>query len=320
MSNIRDIAKLAQVSVATVSRVLNNHPYVKDEKRRAVWQAVQELDYQQNINAVHLSKGKTFVIGVVLPYINHPYFSRLLEGIADGAEANGYKLMVIQTNYQVDKEVEALDMLRLKQVDGVIFTSRNSPWHILKEYRAYGPVVVCENKMDNQISTIYIDHYQAFQRGMELLIQKGHRKIGYCIGRRKGSNSQKRHEAYRDQLGKIGEAVTEKWIFERCLHMEDGARVLREWRDMKEAPTALVVTNDLVAAGIILEAEKLGVSIPDNLAVIGFDDQPLAEALQITTIQLPLPTIGKEAFQQATQDVKVIHKSLPFELVERKTV
>ena len=89
MSNIRDIAKLANVSVTTVSRVLNNHPYVKEDKRKAVWEAVEQLDYQQNINAVHLSKGKTSVMGVVLPYIKQPYFRRLLEGIADAAESDG---------------------------------------------------------------------------------------------------------------------------------------------------------------------------------------------------------------------------------------
>ncbi|MFG6119767.1 LacI family DNA-binding transcriptional regulator [Thalassobacillus sp. B23F22_16] len=319
MSNIRDIAKLANVSVTTVSRVLNNHPYVKEDKRKAVWEAVEQLDYQQNINAVHLSKGKTSVIGVVLPYINHPYFSRLLEGIADAAESDGYKLMVIQTNYEAEKEIEALDMLRLKQVDGVIFTSRNSPWHVLKEYRTYGPVVACENKLDEEISTIFIDHYQAFQLGMNVLMEKGHRKIGYCISRRKGSNSQKRHAAYCDQLEKLGEPVRDEWIFEKCLHMKDGARVLQEWTKLEDAPTALVVTNDLVASGLLLEAEKMGITVPEKLAIVGFDDQPLAEALQITTIRLPLHEIGAEAFRQAKSD-QVVHKALPFRLIERKTV
>ncbi|MER2256753.1 MAG: LacI family DNA-binding transcriptional regulator, partial [Priestia megaterium] len=112
MTNIRDIAKKAGVSVSTVSRVLNHHPYVKEEKRRLVEQVIHELNYEQNINAVHLSKGKTNMIAVVLPFINHPYFSLLLEGVASQALEKHYQLVICQTNYDVKKEEEALHMLK----------------------------------------------------------------------------------------------------------------------------------------------------------------------------------------------------------------
>ncbi|MFD1019197.1 LacI family DNA-binding transcriptional regulator [Thalassobacillus hwangdonensis] len=320
MPNIRDLAIHAKVSVSTVSRVLNGHPYVKEEKREAVWQAVEALNYQQNINAVHLSKGKTEVIGVILPYINHPYFGRLLEGIADEAEVCGYKLMLIQTNYERDKELEALDMLRLKQVDGLIFTSRTIEWEALMEYRGYGPIVACENKHDSSISTVFIDHYEAFKEAMEFLIEKGHQKIGYCIGRREGSNSRRRHQAYVDVMKGAGIAFDEGWIFDHCLYMDDGERVVKEWRKLASAPTALLVTNDVVAAGITLEAQRRGVKIPGDLAVVGFDNQPLAKTLDLTTVELPLYIIGKEAFRISIGNGEVAHVEKPFRLIRRNTV
>src|SRR5690606_34576394 len=104
-------AKMAGVSVTTVSRVLNNHPYVSEEKRAAVLQAMERVNYQRNINAVHLSTGKTLLIGVAVPFTNHPYFGLLVEGIANEAIKNNYKLVLFQTNYEKDREIEALKML-----------------------------------------------------------------------------------------------------------------------------------------------------------------------------------------------------------------
>ncbi|HWO97572.1 MAG TPA: LacI family DNA-binding transcriptional regulator [Bacillus sp. (in: firmicutes)] len=320
MSNIRDIASLANVSVTTVSRVLNNHPYVSQEKREAVWQAMKQMNYQKNINAVHLSKGKTNVIGVVIPHIYHPYFSLLLEGIAQEAQLNEYKLMIIQTNYEAKKEMEALDMLKHKQVDGVVITSRESSLEVIMEYVGYGPVVLCEEIDEKEISSVCIDHYHAFKDAMNFLIEKGHRHIGYCINRTEGKSSLKRREAYMNVLQGIGEPLREEWIFKDCLFIEDGERVVEEWVNLQHRPTALLVTNDSVAAGIIIECKKRGIRVPSDLAIIGFDNEPIAKALNITTMELPLRKIGQKAFQQCLREEAISHIVLPYKLVERETM
>ena len=116
MTTIKVIAKMAGVSVTTVSRVLNNHPYVSKDKREAVLEAVRVSNYQQNINAVHLSKGKTQMIGVVLPFSDHPYFALLLKGIAKQALDHNFKLLLFQTDYRESMELEALQMLKQKQM------------------------------------------------------------------------------------------------------------------------------------------------------------------------------------------------------------
>ncbi|NHM31567.1 LacI family DNA-binding transcriptional regulator [Neobacillus terrae] len=320
MGNIRDIAKLAKVSVTTVSRVLNNHPYVSAEKKEAVIKAIDDLNYHKNMNAVHLSKGKTNIIGVVLPFINHPYFSSILEGIALEAQLQHYKIMIIQTNYKQEKEKEALELLRQKQLDALIITSRSLPLENYSLFKEYGKIIMCMNAMDNDFSSVFINHFEAFHIGLTHLTESGHRKIGYAVGRRVGTNSHARYIAYKEFLSQIEEKPREEWIFSGCLTIEDGKRIAREWNQLEEKPTALILTNDLVAAGCILECRKLGISIPGELAIIGFENHEISDLLDITTIELPLGLMGRNAFNQILQSNKVQQIEIPYRLIKRKTV
>lgn len=304
MANIREIAKLAGVSVSTVSRVLNDYPYVKEEKRKAVWEAVDKLNYKKNINAVHLAKGKTCIVGVMLPYVNHPYFGMILEGISEEALRYGYHLLLFQTNYDVHKELEALEMLRMKQVDGLIICSHTTSLKIIEAYTEDGPIVLCEDVKEQKFLSVYINHYEAFTLGMSYLIEKGHKKIGYCIGRTTGTNSQDRKAAYHDALQKINEQPKEEWMFDHCLYIDDGKRVVTKLLSMDEKPTALLVSSDQVAAGIVLWGRNHGLNIPNDLAVVSFDNHPISEALNITTIDLPLSLMGKRAFQMVYDCLK----------------
>lgn len=319
MTNIRDIAKKAGVSVSTVSRVLNHHPYVKEEKRRLVEQVIHELNYEQNINAVHLSKGKTNMIAVVLPFINHPYFSLLLEGVASQALEKQYQLVICQTNYDVKKEEEALHMLKTKQVDGVIICSRASSWSTVEYYQQYGPIAVCENVQNRSIRSVYVDHYAAFKQALLYLKEKGYTDIGYCIGRMTGTNSQQRQQAYKEYIKGINQPYHSEWVFQGCLNVTDGEKVVKKLVQMKDRPQALLVTNDQVAIGIKAQCEQAGILVPGDLAIIGFDNHPLSSYLQITTIELPLKEMGETLFtlvgNKATQKIE-----LPFRFIERKSV
>jgi LacI family transcriptional regulator, repressor for deo operon, udp, cdd, tsx, nupC, and nupG len=325
MANIREIAKLAGVSVATVSRVLNHYPYVKEEKRQAVWKAVEKLNYTKNINAVHLAKGKTSIIGVILPYVNHPYFSSIVDGISQEALRHGYHFLLFQTNYDVQKELEALEMLRVKQVDGLIICSRTISWEMLKLYQEDGPIILCEDAKSCEMSSVSIDHYEAFMLGMNYLIAKGHRKIGYCIGRTSGTNSERRDAAYRDALQNIDASPREEWIFDHCLEIADGARIVKALLSMEDKPTALLVASDQVAAGIVLWGQKNGLQVPENLAIVSFDNHPIAEALGITTVDLPLLSMGQKAFQLIHdcfigKTTTNQNEQLPVRLIERFSV
>lgn len=320
MANIKKIAQISGVSVTTVSRVLNNHPYVSEDKRRAVEKAIKESDYQRNLNAVHLSKGETMLIGVVVPFTNHPYFGLLVEGIANEAVKNNYKLVLFQTNYEKVSETEALEMLKHKQIDALIICSRNCAWEAINNYVPYGTIIVCEDGRGRSVSSTYVDHYKSFSIALEYLHNKGHRKIGYCVGRKIGTSSQQREQAYKDFLEKINEPFEPKNIFYGCLNFEDGQEVVKQLMDMSNPPSALLVTNDQVAAGILTCCKEEEISVPDELALIGFDNQPISKVMNITTLEIPLVEMGRKLMLQAIDHANISHEEISIKLIERKTV
>ena len=325
MANIKDIAKMAGVSVTTVSRVLNDHPYVSEEKRKAVIEIVEKLNYSQNANAVHLSKGKTNIVGVILPYINHPCFDAMVGGMMEVALAHNYRVLLCQTNYNKKEEMKSLHMLKTKQLDGLIICSRANDWETIEPYASYGAIIACEDNDISNISSVYTNHSAAFQLGMDYLIEKGYKKIGYCTGRKLGPSSQKRFDVYKQQLQSIDEEVNEEWIFTECFTLEDGVKVAHKLKEMQDLPGALIVAGDEVAIGVMTEVEKLGIQVPEDLAIIGFDNQPISQVLQLTTIDQNLKEIGKTAFEMLHRKVndessKQEKLEIPYELVERSTV
>ena len=319
MTNIKDLAKIAEVSVTTVSRVLNNHPYVSEEKRSAVFKAIKATNYNRNINAVHLSRGKTKLIGVVLPFSDHPYFSLLLKGIAKQALVHNYYLVLFQTDYMEKKEVEALQMLKEKQIDGLIICSRTCEMQLIEEHQQFGPIVLSEDVKEKIISTTFVNHYEIFFNALEYLYQKGHRKIGYSIGRRSGSSSFNRELAYREFHEKYDLPYIPEYIIDECFYFEDGEKVINEMKNMATPPTALLVTGDQVAAGIVICCQQQQISIPNDLAICGFDNQPIAKMMNITTIEIPVVEMGENLFLQ-TINKDITNKEIEVKLIERGTV
>lgn len=324
LTNIRKIAEIAGVSVSTVSRVLNNHPYVNEKKRREILAIIEELNYTQNVNAIHLVRGKTNVIGVLLPHVHNQYYSAIIEGVSSGVAKQNYNMMLCQTSYSAEKEIEILNMLKMKKLDGVIICSKMNDCKSIEEYVNFGPVVTCEETVSNVISSVHIDHHKVFSLGMKYIMERGHRQIGYCIGRSSSVNSQKRIQAYKEALEKMSLTSYESWKFTDCFTVEDGRAVLRKWLQLKVKPTALLVSCNHIAAGIVTEAKKHGVRVPKDLAIIGCDDQEVADILGITTIAHSSKAVGMEAFEmlyEKIMDEKVERKDkelLP-QLIERTT-
>ncbi|SDX21602.1 LacI family DNA-binding transcriptional regulator [Paenibacillus sp. PDC88] len=327
MANVKSIAKLAGVSVTTVSRVLNNHPYVNEATRQKVQHIMEKEGYRPNSSAVHLIKGHTDRVGVIVPN-NHPYFQAILSGVMDEAAKSGYGTLLYQSRYETQEEHKALQLLSTKQIDGLLFCSRALELEAIAAYAKYGPIVTCEYTENEQIAAVYTDHYEAFQKGIQYLIQHGHRAIGYCVGRPDSASSQARYLAYKTLLHEQGEVLHPEWIFTDCTEIKDGIRVIDTLMKMEERPTALLVTGDEAAAGVILRAQALGLRIPEDLAIIGFDNLPISEALGLTTIDQHLQEIGREAFRTFynSRNVEVKDNApssktvIPFELVERSSV
>ncbi|MDO8224741.1 LacI family DNA-binding transcriptional regulator [Bacillus cabrialesii] len=321
MANIKDIAEKAGVSVTTVSRVINNHPYVSDNKRNRVLEAMEALEYTRNIHAVHLSKGCSNMIGVVLPTISLPYFAELIAGIADAAAESGIHLSLFQTSYDVQKEIFALSQLKQRQVDGLIFCSKALADEKLMEWE--GPILLCQNSDISRFPTISIPHQQAFRYGLDYLIAKGHKKIAICLARKKGMNSHFRIKAYKEALEEIGEVLREDWVVEKAITINDGKALFHKWKKWKEKPTAIFVANDQVSAGLLLEARAQLVKVPDELAILSVDNHEISQALDITTIDILTKEMGKQAFamlKKRIQGQSIEKKVLDYRLIERSTV
>lgn len=327
MANIKQIAEAAGVSVATVSRVLNHHPYVSESKRRAVEEAIVRLAYSRNMNAVHLIKGMTRTIGVILPQINHPYFSQMIEGIAQKALEHNYQLMLCQTNYQLEEELKVLHMLRDKQIDGIIVCSRSISLEQLEAHASYGPIVLCEALQDRNspLSSVYLDHYISFQKAIHYLWNKGYYGIGFTLYRHNSPNSLRRQQAYKDTLHALGGQPRKEWILTNQIGIQDGVHVAEWFIQLKERPTALLITGDDIAAGFLIAAQHQGIRIPEDVAVIGFDNQPIADVLNITSIDTYRREVGSRAFDIAYQQIygqiqAPIVEEFGFHMIERGTV
>lgn len=325
MANIKEIARMAGVSVTTVSRVLNNHPYVSKEKRTAVLNTIKELDYTRNMNAVHLITGRTGAVAVILPYISAFYFSIMVNGIAHEALLSQYRLILCQSNYLPEEELKVLEMLRHKEIDGVIIVSTALQPEVIEEYTVYGPVVTCQDSGERRYSSVYIEHYAAFRQGLEYLTGKGYRSIGYCEGRQNGSSASIRQTAYHQFIAEHGLPFEEEWMIYDCTTEEDGAAAAQSLLKMAARPEAMIITGDHVAAGLIIEARKAGLSIPGDLAVLSFDNQPIGRLLEITTIDNHLYEMGAAAFRIIHEQIHSdspgpVYRKLDYRIIERSTV
>nr|WP_306301383.1 LacI family DNA-binding transcriptional regulator [Thalassobacillus sp. C254] len=183
MATILDVAKLSGLSKTTVSRVINNHPYVSDEKREKVLKAMKELGYIPNPSARRLRGQLTTTIGVIVPRIVNPFFAHLVNSIEQAAYTKGYQVLIGQSYEDKEKELAFLNLLKTKQVDGIIMTSTENDWKIIEPYNEYGPIMLCNDYVNQGTSPmIRLDQSKGAYIGVKHLIERGHHKIAYCTG------------------------------------------------------------------------------------------------------------------------------------------
>ncbi|MDN4524258.1 LacI family DNA-binding transcriptional regulator [Fictibacillus fluitans] len=327
MATIQDVAKLAGLSRTTVSRVINRHPYVTDEKKRLVMNAMEELNYVPNSSARRLRKQQTETIAVYVPRITNPFFSQMVEVMGNYASERGYQLILCQTSYSRNQEINYLELLKTKQVDGLILTSIENEWSNIEPYMNYGPIMLCNEYNDRaQVPTVYLDQIEGGYIGTRHLIEQGHTRIAYCSGDNHASRvASDRYKGYKKALEEAGIVPSEEWILTNAYSINDGKRVFSDIAKMNERPTAVFTGSDEVAAGIWKEALNQKWNIPNDLAIIGFDDQPVADLIGLTTIRQPIEKMAQQAMGQM---IDIIQHKLPskkkeikldFELIKRRS-
>ncbi|KRM71357.1 LacI family DNA-binding transcriptional regulator [Lacticaseibacillus brantae] len=302
MATISDVAKLAGVSVSTVSRIINNKPHVSPRKAALVADAMTKLGYSPLQAARQMRGSGSQTIAVTVPYITNPFFSELVAAIERTADERSYKTVIVQTFGQKSHELNALEFLKTNQVDAVIMCAIENDWDLIKQYSQYGLIGVCnEYVADPDVLMVHADQESGMYAGTKYLLNRGYRKLAFCTGQQdirfndniEDLNSD-RYRGYLRALREFDLEPSVEWQFTDVSTIADGQRVLQRIASMKDRPDAVIAGSDQVAAGIIAEAQTLQLKVPQELAVLGFDDQPLSQvvAQPLTTIHQPIHEIG----------------------------
>jgi LacI family transcriptional regulator len=301
MSTIREVAKIAGVSYATVSHVLNNTRFVAPQTRDRVLAAMNELDYRPNALARSLRRGKTLTMGLVLPDSSNPFFAEIGRSIEDAAFKLGYNVFLCNTEGDTQREQLYVDALSKKQVDGIIFVAAGDQADSLKFLLNQAmPVVLVDRDLPPiEVDAVLTDNRQGGYLATRHLIELGHRRIACIMGPSSLTPSAERVIGYRRALEEAAIAYDHSLVLGGDYRPDSGLRAASTLFSLGSPPTAIFAFNDLMAVGALRAAVKTGRRVPEDVAVIGYDDIELASFMNppLSTIAQPKSEIGRQAAQ-----------------------
>ncbi|MDQ0252947.1 LacI family transcriptional regulator [Evansella vedderi] len=298
---IKDIANKANVSITTVSRVLNNKKGgIGDETRKRILKIIEELDYSPDSIARSMKTKKTKSIGLIIPDIRNPYFPELVRGVEEVANKCKYNVLLYNTDGNKNKELESLRLIKENKVDGIIFTSsnpgtfnENNKYFIEKD----SPIIFIDREPEiESYSGLFLNNEKAGYIATKHLIDLNHKNIGCITGPKQIQNSQQRLTGYKKALNDAGVDVNEDIILNGDYQMQGGYEAAKRLIENK-AVTAIFALNDLMAFGVYKAAQEFDVQIPKELSVVGFDNLSFNELLtpKLTTIDQNVSNMGKVA-------------------------
>lgn len=327
MSSIQDVAALAEVSTATASRALSRPEMVADGTRQRVMKAAQQLGYQPNVLARSLRQRETRTIGLIVADILNPFHALLAKGVQDTAEEQGYVTFLFNSDEQPDKEARAIDTLRGHLPQGLIVVPTSGTRDHLKTLPSLAVVELDRVTGNPQASTVTVDNLGGAQVATAHLAALGHRRIGMIMGQQDISTAVERHAGYRLALDRAGLAYDASLVRPGHHREDDGHRAARELltRPAAARPTALFVGNNEMTVGAVLAARELGLRIPEDLSIVGFDDSRWAQTMSppLTVIAQPAYELGVHACEQLFSLLRGAGRAarvqLPTELVVRES-
>ncbi|MEH7817895.1 catabolite control protein A [Bacillus velezensis] len=308
MSNITiyDVAREANVSMATVSRVVNGNPNVKPTTRKKVLEAIDRLGYRPNAVARGLASKKTTTVGVIIPDISSIFYSELARGIEDIATMYKYNIILSNSDQNLEKELHLLNTMLGKQVDGIVFMGGNiTDEHVEEFKRSPVPIVLAASVEEQGVTpSVAIDYEQAIYDAVKLFIDKGHRDIAFVSGpMQEPINRSKKLQGYKRALEEAAIPFNEQFVAEGDYTYDSGMEALQSLMGLDRKPTAILSATDEMALGIIHAAQDQGLSIPDDLDIIGFDNTRLSLMVrpQLSTVVQPTYDIGAVAMRLLTK-------------------
>ncbi len=328
---IQDVARIAGVSTATVSRALHNPGVVSRQTRERVQKAVDETGYAGNAMARSLRRMETRMIVVLVPDIGNPFFSEILSGIESVASASGYNVLIGDTNNDPVKERTFADYVRGHQADGMLLLNGRPPYFADRAQpesrRALPPLVVlCERLPRHDFPTVRIDNVAAAEAATAHLTDLGHRHIAHITGPDGNILTAERLEGYERALNRAGLECTPALIQHGDFSIESGRLAAQRLLEATPRPTAIFCANDEMAIGAIAELKAAGRTIPADVSVVGFDDLQIAGFYDppLTTVRQPRREIGETSMRMmldrlANDNLDARDCVLPWELVVRSS-
>ncbi|MEB2265221.1 LacI family DNA-binding transcriptional regulator [Priestia megaterium] len=313
MVRIIDVAKKANVSTATVSRVLSKPNTVTEETTEKVLQVIKELNYQPNALARQLRTLETKTILVIVPDITNPFFSKVLRGIESVAVINGYQVLLGDTGNDLERENGYLNILLQKKADGmVLLTARMESKNIEEMALKYPVVLACEYIEGSAIPTVSINNISGAQKATEYLVKLGHKRIGFISGPLDGVIGQDRLKGFYQTMTRHNLTVESILVQEGNFSYESGFNIMNQFLALNHPPTAVFAANDEMAFGAINTISSKGLSVPHDISVVGFDDIKFSSIFKPT-----LTTISQPAFEMGTMAMKLLIKLMNKEEIER---
>ncbi len=315
-ATIKDIARTANVSFATVSRALNRKYGVKDETQERILRIAQELNYRPNGIARGLVTQQTFTLGLVIPDITNPFFPEVASGIEDAAVNSGYSVLLCNTNWDLRREENYIRLLAERRVDGMIISPIADGLGQGKSALGELPipaVFVSNAPKRSSRSCVIIDDVRGGFLATRHLIEQGYETVGF-VGAATGSVTvDDRLEGYRNALREFGLPYREQHVVLQDFRRQTGHRTILQMIDGGDYPRAVFAENDLLAIGIVQGIRERGLRVPEDIAVVGFDDIPIAgmQEVRLTTIAQPKQMMGRIAVELLLEHIAQGEESSP---------
>jgi DNA-binding LacI/PurR family transcriptional regulator len=302
-TDIRTIAEMANVSIATVSRTMNHVATVNPRMAKRVWDAIDKLDYFPNTQARALVSGRSKLFGLIVSEITNPFFPELIQGFEDIAVENGYEILISSTNYDPKRMSNCIRRMLERKVDGVAIMTFGIEEPLLEQLakRNVPMVFIDVGPQRSGISVLKVDYHHGIRQGVQHLAALGHRNIFFVSGPARLHSAQSRIAAFSRSLAECGIIPSSQCVVEGDHTMEGGVAAMENILAVKNGPTAVMCSNDMTAIGVLHALYRAGLRVPDDFSVIGFDDIHMAEV----TIP-PLTTIQMSRFELARAAVSAL--------------
>ncbi|HTX18580.1 MAG TPA: LacI family DNA-binding transcriptional regulator [Bacteroidota bacterium] len=302
---IYDIAREAQVGIGTVSRVFNNHPNVTAKTREKILAVAKRLNYHPHAYAQALARKRTNTIAAIIPFFTNYFFIEVLQGVQDKISAAGYDLILYGIDHPEQIDEYLRKSLQRGRVDGILFFSMKLPGSFVDKFKDHSKPVVLVDTFDDQFDSLAVENFQGATIATNHLISMGHKNIGMISANVNSVPSRERIAGFKDAITSAGLNLRPENVVVSKITKNDGFTREAGYQSMKEMlsaggelPTAIFITSDIQAIGALSALRQAGLKVPQDVALVGFDDIELAEQFGLTTMRQPMHEIGELAVEK----------------------